>query len=141
MSNPNLSSKDAGLIYFTLFPTILWSSKTGGGSNSENTQIFEGGKRVPTNIGGPTTVEQVVLTKPYDPIRDRDILSWVAAWDRGIREELTLIVQPTNSAGVPAGKRQMLKGCAKINFKLPDIERGSSEAAMLELTVQPTQLL
>lgn len=141
MSNRNLFSRDQGLIYFTEIPDILWSTKTGGASASENTQIFEGGSRVPTNIPGPTTVEQVTLSKPYDPVRDAEILSWARAWDQGEKEELNLIVQPTNAAGSPAGPRQTYANCAKINFTLPDIERGSSEAAMLELIVQPTQLL
>lgn len=125
------------ICYFSEFPASKFTQVSGGEAQNDVSQQFPGGQQAPQNIVGPTTVSQVSLQKPYDHVVDQPLDQWAAAWDRGVHQELTLIKQPVNSEGVPAGKATTFIGCAKQSYKEPDLETGSSEAAMLEITVQP----
>ncbi|MFU8805692.1 MAG: hypothetical protein ACNA8W_17900 [Bradymonadaceae bacterium] len=123
--------------YFVEFPASIFTSVSGGESTNEVTQQFGGGAKSPTNIVGPTTVSAVTLQKPYDHVKDAPLDIWASAWDKGIRRQLTLIVQPLTSEGIPVGKARTYLACAKTSYRHPDVNAGSAETAMLDVTVQP----
>lgn len=129
-------------VFFTQFATVLWTTKTGGTSQGEVTQVFPGGGSAPVNVPGPRTVEAVTLGKPHDPVVDRALLAWAQAWDRGQRRPLTLVCQPVDAAGVPipGAIPTTYYSCAKVSLKMPDVGRGSADAAMIELVVQPESM-
>lgn len=130
-------------VWFAEFPTIFFTTKTGGTSQNEVTQTFPGGSRSPVNVPGPTSVEQVTLGKPHDPVIDNALLAWAQSWDRGLaRRKLTLICQPVDAMGLPLPGAAPVSyyGCAKVSMKVPDLGRGSAEVAMLELVVQPESM-
>jgi hypothetical protein len=141
MAGENFSAVDLNVIYFEEFPTVLFTSKEGGGTTNENSQIFPGGRGAPVNVNGPSTVEAVTVTKPHDPVADAPLYAWVRAWDAGVRRELTLVVQPVTAVGVPSGPPQRYVGCAKTTFTPPSATRGSAEVAMVSLVVQPRRLV
>ena len=90
---------------------------------------------------GPTTIGQVSLQKPYDLIRDIPLELWSAAWSKGVKVPLTLIIQPVNAMGIPEGKADTFTGCSRVSFKKPEVTRGSADEAMLEMVLQPTRKL
>lgn len=129
-------------VWFLEIPTVFFTTKTGGMSQNEVTQVFPGGGNVPVNVMGPVTVEQVTLGKPHDPITDQPLLKWSQLWDRGLRRRMTLMCQPVDAMGVPipgAGPTAYY-ACAKVSLKLPDVGRGGSDTAMIELVVQPESM-
>lgn len=129
-------------VWFLEIPTVYFTTKTGGTSQNEVTQVFPGGDNIPVNVPGPVTVEQVTLGKPHDPVMDRALLAWAQQWDRGNRRKLTLVCQPVSAAGVPVpgSVPTTYYGCSKVSIKMPDIGRGSAEAAMIEVVVQPESM-
>lgn len=125
------------IAYFTQFPASKFTQVTGGEAQNDVTQQFPGGGDSPKNIVGPTTIQQVQLQKPYDHVVDQPLDQWAALWRKGVHQELTLVKQPVDSEGVPVGSATTFVGCALQSYSEPDVERGSSESAMLEITVQP----
>lgn len=129
--------------YFAQFPASKFTSVTGGDSTNDVNQQFPGGGGPPVNIIGPSKVSAVQLSKPYDHVVDKDLNAWAAAWDAGAMQELTLIVQPVTSEGtpVPGAASRIYHGCAKQSYKHPDVNVGSANTAMLQITVQPRRVL
>lgn len=133
----NFHAQHNYVAYFVGLEGSKFTSKSGGAAENDVNQQFPGGGQTPENIIGPTTISEVQLSKPYDHIKDAALDAWANAWDKGDREELTLIVEQVDAEGVPVGKTDTYIGCAKRSYSQPDVEAGSSETAMLEVTVQP----
>lgn len=126
------------ICYFVELPLVRFTSKTGGELQREVTQQHAGGMSAPENIRGPQTVGQVTLTKPYDFILDKALRLFFQAAIGGIGDaDLTLVCQPVTSEGIPRGPAQTYMNCTCVSIKFPDVNKGSSEAAMLEVVVQP----
>ena len=134
------SSQHDALVYFQEFPGIFFTTKEGGEPQNEVTQQHPGGGGAPENITGPTTVTAVTVTKPREAAVDGAIIAWAKAWDRGVRRELTLIVQPVTSEGLPLGAPDVYKGCAKTTLTPRSVTKGSAEASMLSIAIQPRYL-
>lgn len=131
------SSQHQVRAYFTEFPGIYFTGIEGGAAVNEVTDQFPGGSPVPEQVTGPTTIEQVTLTKPFEPIADEPLQIWVRAWDAGARKRLTLVKEYITSEGVPVGKQTRFMECAKVSYKDPDFNRGSAEVANITLIVKP----
>jgi len=130
-------TQDTAYIYIEEFPQILFTSKAGGESTNEVTQVFPGGRGAPKNVHGSPTTGQITLTKPHDPVADAPLFLWNRAWQSGIQRKLNVTVQPINAAGVPIGAPQKFRGCSRTSFRGPDFTRGTSEAATVEIVLQP----
>lgn len=138
MSLNNFFPEHNYVCYFSAFPQIKFTSKTGGELQREVGQQHSGGMEPPENIKGPQTVGQVTLTKPYDPILDATFEALVTRALNGVVDvDQDLICQPVDSRGIPNGKADTYKDCTFVSLRKPDVNKGSSEAAMLELIVQP----
>lgn len=131
------TSQHDAVISFKEFPGIFFTTKEGGEAQNEVSQQFPGGGGPPENITGPTTVTPVTITKPAEFAVDAPIIAWAKAWDRGVRVELTLIVQPVSSEGVPVGTPDYYHGCAKTSLSPRSVTKGSAEVSMLSITLQP----
>lgn len=72
-----------------------WGTKSGGGITAEATKVFDGGKLQPEVITAPPEVDDVTITRPYDPLRDQPIIQrlkrMVGQW------RTTITVQPAES--------------------------------------------
>ncbi|MDZ7703363.1 MAG: hypothetical protein U5L04_02635 [Trueperaceae bacterium] len=126
------------IAYFAEFPQSRFTSVSGGDSESDITQQHGGGGEI-QNIVGPETVSAVTLQKPHDHVIDQPLHQWNRAWKNGVHQELTLIVQPVSSEGIPLGEPDVYKGCARQSYSKPDVNRGASDTAILEISVQPTE--
>ncbi|MFG0245744.1 MAG: hypothetical protein ACF8MF_06820 [Phycisphaerales bacterium JB052] len=135
------SAQHNALVYIQEFPNIFFTSKTGGNVTREVTQRHPGDGTSPVNVPGPTNVEQLTLEKPYDAVKDMPLEVWATGWDNGLEAEVTVVVQPVTSEGVPAGKSDQYLGCALVTFAKPDVNRGSAEAKVLSVTLQPRKKL
>lgn len=126
--------------YFREYPESVFTSVTGGEATNEVTQQFGGGRQSPDLIYGPTSISAVTLQKPYDHVKDASLDRWSANWSRGIRQELTLIVQPVTSEGIPIGAARTFVGCGRQSYKRPDVTSGAAATAMLDIVVQPQRM-
>jgi len=126
--------------WFVEFPASKFTSVTGGNITGDNTQQFPGGGGPPKNIDGPTRIGQVTASKPLDHIVDGGLKTWARAWHNGIRVKLTLIKQPVNAAGLPNGEPVTYSRCSLVDFAFPDVNKGSAEASVMTIIVQPETL-
>lgn len=133
----NFRSQNQYLCWFAEFPQIKFTSKSGGDRSSDTTQQHPGGGGPPENIDGPVEISEVTVSKPAEPLKDAPLLQWARAWQNGIEQKLTLIVQPVTSEGVPEGEPDRYLGCSLSTESKPELSKGSSDTAMYELTVQP----
>ncbi|MEM1347990.1 MAG: phage tail protein [Myxococcota bacterium] len=141
MPQDNYRSQHRYKVWINEFPAIFFTTLSGGDTTTEVTQVHPGNREFPVNIPGPVTIEQLTLGKPYDSIKDNALIAWARAWDRGVQVPVTVVKQAVNAAGIPDGPRTSFLRCAKVTLNEPDVGRGSAEAAMLELTLQPEQVL
>ena len=140
MAINDFSAQHDALIYFQEFPGIFFTSKEGGDSQNDVTQTFPGGGGPPVNVSGPTTITPVTVSKPMDPIVDAPLKAWARAWDLGVRQELTLVVQPTTSEGLPVGEPDIHIGCAKTTVTRANATKGSAETRTFSISVQPRSM-
>lgn len=129
-------SQDEYIAYFVEYPQSKFTSVSGGERTNESNTVHTGGGGK-TNVDGPSDVSEVTLQKPYDHAIDAPLNQWDRLWQNGFRQQLTLIVQPVDSTGIPVGEADTYTGCSRTGYAKPDIEKGSSEEAMLEVTVNP----
>lgn len=114
-----------------------WARKSGGNVTSEARRWREGGELTKEEVaGGPSTTEDVTVSRNYRPDRDGEILRW--AKRHGGRAYGTLIEQDLDSDENPYGKpvvsRVLLLG---VNGKDVDAD-DTSGFQMLELTLAIT---
>lgn len=128
--------QDHYIAYFAEFPQVKFTSVSGGDQTNETNTIHTGGGGK-TNIDGPSTVSEVTLQKPYDHATDVVLNAWSQSWQNGVRRKLTLIVQPVDAAGVPNGEADVYINCSRSSYSKPDVNKGASDEAMLEITVNP----
>lgn len=138
MSLNNFRPEHNFICNFTAFPTVKFTSKTGGELQREVTQQHSGGMEPPENIKGPQTVNQVTVMKPYDVVLDAALEAFLTnSIDGTIDQPLDLSCVPVDANGVPDGRALTYKDCDIVSLRFPDINKGSSEAAMMEVVVQP----
>lgn len=139
----NFSAQGNFLVFFAEFPASLFTEMSGGEVQRDSNLQHPGGLGGPVEIQGPTTVGQVTLQKPYDAVVDALLEAWATAYNNGIPLRLKLIKQPVLSDGVPlpGGKPDTYLSCGLVRWKKPDVRKGSAEAAMLEIVVQPERMI
>lgn len=126
------------VIYIVEFPSIFFEQMTGGASSNEATRVHRGGRPGRTeNIYGPSIVEDITLTKSYDPVEDAPLLAWSKAWQNGVRRKLTVVKQPVNTAGLANGPAETYISCGRMSFTPPDVAKESAESAKLTLVLSP----
>lgn len=127
------------LAYFQEFPQIRFTGVSGGGRTTEGNKVFPGGSQTARNVDGPTSIADVTLSKPAEDVVDAPLRAWCAAWGRGIRRQLTLVVMRVGPSGAPlpgAPARTYLR-CSHRSDEAPTVERGGSTVATFQLTVAP----
>jgi hypothetical protein len=110
-----------------------WAQRTGGEISADTNKVFDGGSLRPDVLSGPAQVDDIVVTRPYDPARDQVLLnqlkSRVGTW------RTTVSQTPTETdltvSKVPG---DVYPDALLIKVKPPESDSGSSDAAELELT-------
>ena len=108
-----------------------WAQRTGGEGDTPFTKVYNGGDLNPELLAGPTTYTDVVLTRPYDRVRDGQYKAFLLAaqgsWQTTIAEvdtDANLIPQATGVSWV--GKLS--------HVKWPETNSSSGAAAEIALT-------
>lgn len=133
-----LRSQAEYIVSIAEFPGIYFQQMTGGARSNEVTRVHPGGRPGSTkNIYGRSSVEDITITKSYDPVTDLKLLAWDKAWSRGVRRPLTIVKQPVTAAGIPDGPPETYLRCGRVNFTPPDTATESAEDATLSITLAP----
>ena len=109
-----------------------WSTKSGGGITAEATKVYDGGKLQPEVITAPPEVDDVTITRPYDPLRDQPIIQrlkpLVGQW------RTTITVQPAetdlSASRVPP---DVYPDAVLVGLTPPESDASSGDSATYEL--------
>lgn len=109
-----------------------WATKSGGGITAEATKVYDGGKLQPEVITAPPEVDDVTITRPYDPLRDQPIIQRLKREVGLFRTTIT--VQPAetdlSAARVPP---DVYPDAVLTGLTPPESDASSGDAATYEL--------
>jgi hypothetical protein len=108
-----------------------WMTKAGGGISANVTKAYDGGDPDPDLISAPPEVDNITVTRVYDPLRDSDMKE---SLKRAVgRFTCTITVTPTDQDYVAVAPPDVYSPCLLVGFKLPDVDAASGDAAPIEL--------
>lgn len=108
----------------------VFETLSGGGSRADGTKIYPGSMSPQKAIGGLSSVENVTVSRTYDPDRDDAFKTDLRAGVGG--GLLEIWDQPVDGAGAARGKADYYSGTLE-GFTPPERDAGSSDAARFEL--------
>lgn len=111
----------------------FWAQKSGGEIKADTTKVFDGGANQPDVIASPASTDDVVCTRPYDPLRDQPVINLlkpqVGIW------RTTVSVTPTESdLTVAKVAGDVYSNALLTGIKPPEPDASSGDGAELELT-------
>lgn len=110
-----------------------WAQKSGGEVTAEANKVFDGGSLRPDVIASPPEVGDITVTRPYDPIRDQEIINVLKT--RVGNWSTTISVTPTETDLRAARVRgDTYPQALLIGLRLPEWDASSGDAADYELT-------
>ena len=110
-----------------------WAQKSGGEVTSEANKVYDGGSLRPDVIAAPPEVGDITVTRPYDPLRDQEIINQLKT--RVGNWFTTISVTPTETDLRAARvKGDTYPQALLIGLRLPEWDAGSGDAADYELT-------
>jgi hypothetical protein len=116
----------------------FWQGCTAPEQTFEDTKVTNPEKGILEHISGFVEYGNVTLKKLYEPAVDQAIFTFVQTY-REKREPFTVTIQPirADAAGspIPSSKAIVLSGCTVVKYKMPEADRESTDASMVELEV------
>ena len=111
--------------------TGYFMTKSGGEVSSEATKVYEGGKKTPEIITSPSDVDNITISRNYDPDRDATILA-------GLRTTVgtaikTITVQGTDRDLVAVGSPIVYSEAVLVRIGEPEFDANSGDMATYEL--------
>lgn len=87
---------------------------------------------------GFTKREKVTLSKPFDPVADKTLVTWYKS-RRSATEKFTTSIKPVAAdqvgSEIASAGTLTLTGCEVASFKMPDVDRMATGVAMLEIEI------
>jgi len=110
-----------------------WAQKTGGDITADTNKVYDGGSLVPDVIASPPNTDDVVCTRPYDPLRDQPMINQlkrrVGTW------RTTVSVTPTEAdLTVSRVAGDVYSDALLIGLVSPEADASSGDSAEVELT-------
>lgn len=108
-----------------------WAQRTGGEGETTVTRVYNGGDVDPEILPGPRTFTDLVVTRPYDRVRDGQytafLLAGLGVWTTSIS------VTATDENLIPQGGPDIYTG-KLTHVKLPEANASSGAASEIALT-------
>lgn len=106
----------------------------GANVTADNTKHRRGGMGAQVAVGGPSTIEDLTLSRDYDLLRDHAIAQWMSsAVGKG---RVSASKQYLDSDGVNFGKPIVITGVL-VGYNQPNADSDSGDVAMVELVINP----
>lgn len=112
----------------------VFDTWSGGDVTADNTKHRRGGMGPQVAIGGPSTVEDVTITRDYDPPRDHGHAHWLSSAVGKAR--VVAIKTVLDDDNVAFGAPIVIRGIL-IGYKNPEHDSDSGDTAFVELVVSP----
>lgn len=113
-----------------------WPNFSGLSDSTGTTEYSDGFRRRLYKLNGPRNVENVTMTKPYNPNEDVALIQWWLAWCNAQGTEETITVQPVTYCPDPEpdGSAITFLGCRPASLKVAEVDKTSSDISTIELT-------
>lgn len=110
-----------------------FAGRSGGEVTADATKVWDGGETKPEVIAAPAEVGDLTLTRPYDPLRDQEILTRLVALVGQWRT--TVSSQPLEANMVASRvEPRVYPNALLIGVREPESDASSGDAADYELT-------
>ena len=122
--------------------SVYWMVARGGRVSREKVQYATGNKGLIQNMAGFTSIEDLSLSKSFDPEADASVITWVQSQiDNPTIFSVQLQPVKADLAGSAVVSNTIrYDNCQVVSYKLPDMDRNSSGLAMFELTLIVNEL-
>lgn len=106
-------------------------TKTGGNVSADTSKVYDGGSITPDVLAGPAEVENITVSRAFDPQRDGSIL-------KSLRQKVgrftaTITVTPTDRDLVALGNPVVYPNALLTGLSESDYDAASSDPATYEL--------
>lgn len=108
-----------------------WMTKTGGDISSDVAKAWDGGNPVPDLLTGPSSVDNLTVSRVYDPVRD-EVIKQFCKKNVG-RFRPTITVTPVDQDGIAVGDPDVYSPTVLVRYKAPDVDASSGDPAPFEL--------
>lgn len=105
---------------------------TGGDTTAEITKVRDGGNPIADVIMGPREHGNVTLGRPFDPLRDLDVVQTNRPNVGNCQKTFTISVQATDCDMYPLGRPDLYTGYL-IRVAPPESNADGSDPAMFEM--------
>jgi hypothetical protein len=123
------------LVQIVGFGTGFWETFSGLNDSANSVDYSDGQRNRLYKLVGPRQIDDVTLTKPFNPVDDKNIVDWWRAWCNSTGEELTVSVQPVRYCPEPTpyGEPIILLGCKPAGLSIGKVDKKSNNVSTLEL--------
>ena len=113
-------------------PLGVWDKKAGGAPTAQDTKYRPGGMAPEVSLGGPVSVDNVTLTRMYDPVAQKALLKTLM----GLVGRARIAVTQTDldQFGAPLGSPFTYSGTL-IKVTPPDADSMSNSASLIEIEI------
>ena len=116
----------------TTFPTTMYfATFSGGRSSADVTKVWSGGSLIPDLLSAPTEVENITLSKPWDPATDSALL--IALRDKVGELVTSVTVTDTDRDLAPSTTSRTFNECLLVGVTEPEVDAASGDAASWEI--------
>lgn len=116
-----------------------WATIKGGGPKAKGELAWNGGDLIAEALGAASEFENVVVSRPYDPVRDGAIIRQLVPINGQWRTTVT--DQDTDPYLVPLGTPRVYPAALLLEVTVPEGDAASGDGSMLELTFMVTNLV
>lgn len=109
-----------------------FATKTGGDTSADTSDVYDGGSLTPEKMSSPATTDDVTVGRPFDPVRDRQVIRQLRP--RVGRGRYTVSVQDTDADLVAIGEPTVYANALLIGVTDPEVDASSGDPAAFELT-------
>lgn len=118
-------------------PNLPWTDCTGFNPTRDKSQYSDGITNRKYPLLGLEEIPDVTIRKPHDPVLDREFFDWMKnTYDEAVGTTLTVISTP-QGRNPAAGMNYTLLGAKVVSYKVAEVDRMSSDPAMLEVVLAP----
>ncbi len=124
------SSARQNLVTVTDIPGF-WAEKTGGEVEADVADAWNGGELSPERLASPPTTGNIVVRRPYKPLRDGSLKRQLR--DRVGSFRSTVSVQDTDADLTPIGPPDVYADALLVALRAPDFDASSGDPQVIEL--------
>jgi hypothetical protein len=114
-----------------------WETFSGLDDQAQTSDYSDGLSNRVYKLVGPRTLQDMTLTKAFDPLRDKPIIDWHRNYCDGVNASETVSITPVRYCPKPEpiGAALILYGVKPVGLKGFEVDKKSNDIVMLTLAI------